>query len=116
VNGQVCGVMSHDGVIKNAELSAGVSSEERALRPDYSDSEFLRYLQETERAIGPAEEPKLFRAPGGVAWPRQVRLARAQGYTYVLGSAYPHDPMHPPAWYITWLIEKNLAPGTIVIL
>jgi hypothetical protein len=24
--------------------------------------------------------------------------------------------MHPPAWYIRWLIGKNLAPGTIVIL
>jgi len=34
----------------------------------------------------------------------------------MLGSAYPHDPMHPPVWYIRWLVEKNLAPGTIVIL
>jgi len=39
----------------------------------------------------------------------------------VLGSAYPHDPMHPPAWYIprlvtTGLVTKNRAPGTIVIL
>jgi peptidoglycan/xylan/chitin deacetylase (PgdA/CDA1 family) len=24
--------------------------------------------------------------------------------------------MHPPVWYITWLIEKNLVPGAIVIL
>jgi len=24
--------------------------------------------------------------------------------------------MHPPVWYIRWLIEKNLAPGMIVIL
>ena len=82
----------------------------------HSDSEFLRYLQQTEKAIGLTEEPKLFRAPWGVAWPRQLRLARAQGYAYTLGSAYPNDPMHPPVWYITWLIEKNLAPGTIVIL
>ena len=82
----------------------------------HSDAEFLRYLEQTEKAIGLTEEPKLFRAPGGVAWPRQLRLARAQGYAYTLGSAYPNDPMHPPVWYITWLIEKNLAPGTIVIL
>jgi len=82
----------------------------------HSDAEFLRFLQQTEKAIGPMKEPKLFRAPGGVAWPKQLRLARAQGYTCVLGSAYPNDPMHPPAWYITWLIEKNLVPGTIVIL
>lgn len=82
----------------------------------HSDAEFLRCLKQTEDAIGPLREPKLFRAPGGVAWPRQLRLARAQGYLYVLGSAYPNDPMHPPAWYIKWLVEKNLAPGTIVIL
>ena len=59
---------------------------------------------------------KLFRAPGGVAWPRQLRLAREYGYTCVLGCAYPHDPMRPPVWYMRWLIEKNLRPGTIVIL
>lgn len=82
----------------------------------HSDAEFLRYLEQTEKAIGTMEQPKLFRAPGGVAWPRQLRLARAQGYTCVLGSAYPNDPMHPPVSYITWLVEKNLAPGTIVIL
>jgi hypothetical protein len=34
----------------------------------------------------------------------------------VLGCAYPHDLMHPPVRYITWLIEKNLVPGAIVIL
>lgn len=82
----------------------------------HSNAEFLRYLKETEIAINLTEQPKLFRAPGGVAWPRQLRLARTQGYTSVLGSAYPNDPTHPPAWYIRWLVKKNLAPGTIVIL
>jgi hypothetical protein len=24
--------------------------------------------------------------------------------------------MHPPVWYMEWLIKKNLVPGTIVIL
>lgn len=82
----------------------------------HSDAEFLGYLERTERAIGPIGEPRLFRAPGGVAWPRQIRLAKLRGYTCVLGSAYPNDPMRPPVRYITWLIEKNLVPGTIVIL
>jgi len=59
---------------------------------------------------------RFFRAPGGVAWPWQLRLARERGYTCVLGCAYPHDPMRPPVAYIRWLIEKNLRPGTIVIL
>ena len=34
----------------------------------------------------------------------------------MLGSAYPHDPSHPPVAYIEWLVEKNLVPGAIVIL
>jgi len=82
----------------------------------HSDGDFIRYLQQTERAAGIVAPPKLFRPPGGLAWPRQLRLARERGYVCVLGSAYPHDPAHPPVWYIQWLIRKNLAPGAIVIL
>ena len=81
----------------------------------HSDAEFLGNLERTERAAGIAA-PKLFRPPGGVAWPRQLRLARERGYSCVIGSAYPYDGGHPPVGYIQWLIEKNLAPGTIVIL
>ena len=82
----------------------------------HSDADFVRHLRQTQSVIGLAATPKLFRAPGGVAWSRQLKLAQKQGYTCVLGSAYPHDPMHPPVWYIKWLIKKNLVPGTIVIL
>lgn len=70
-----------------------------------------------ERRLVPFEmTDKYFRAPGGVAWPWQLRLARERGYTCVLGCAYAHDPMRPPVWYMRWLIEENLRPGTIVIL
>jgi peptidoglycan/xylan/chitin deacetylase (PgdA/CDA1 family) len=82
----------------------------------HSDDEFLAHLDQTERDIHITTVPKLFRPPGGVAWPRQLRLARNRGYECVLGCAYPHDPIHPPVWYIRWLIEKNLVPGAIVIL
>jgi len=82
----------------------------------HSDADFVDYLAQTEKAIGVVGGPKLFRPPGGVAWPTQLRRARARGYKCVLGCAYPHDPMHPPVRYITWLIEKNLVPGAIVIL
>lgn len=111
-------------VLRYPELVARIKSEGHEVANHYSkngptlihsDSEFLRHLQSTEKAICLAE-PKLFRAPGGVARPRQLRLAKKQGYTCVLGTAYPHDPLHPPVWYIKWLIKKNLVPGTIVIL
>ena len=82
----------------------------------HSDDAFLGNLLETEKILGLAGGTKLFRAPGGLAWPRQLRLARAKGYTCVLGCAYPHDPMRPPVGYMHWLIRKNLRPGTIVIL
>ena len=82
----------------------------------HSDRDFLDYLQRTEKAIGLSHPPRLFRPPGGVAWPRQLELAQERGYRCVLGSAYPHDPVHPPVWYIEWLTAKNLAPGAIVIL
>jgi len=85
-----------------------------------SDSDFLRNLEQTELAVGlrddPAYGPKLFRAPGGLAWSRQLKLAQSQGYTCVLGNAYPHDPLRPPVWYIRWLVQRKLGPGTIVIL
>jgi peptidoglycan-N-acetylglucosamine deacetylase len=82
----------------------------------HSKAKFARYLKQTERTISSTTQPKLFRPPGGVARPGQLRVARAQGYKCVLGSAYPHDPIHPPVWYIRWLTEKNLVPGTIVVL
>jgi len=82
----------------------------------HSDADFIAYLERTEKAAGVTGPLKLFRPPGGVAWPRQLRLARERGYTCVLGSAYPHDPVHPPVWYIRWLTEKNLTPGAIVVL
>jgi peptidoglycan/xylan/chitin deacetylase (PgdA/CDA1 family) len=66
--------------------------------------------------LGLGDGQKVFRAPGGLARSSQLRLARDRGYTCALGCAYPHDPAHPPLRYIRWLIEKNLAPGTIVIL
>ena len=81
-----------------------------------TDADFVRHLEQTEKALGITAAPKFFRPPGGVARPGQLRLARAHGYECMLASAYPHDPMHPPVWYIRWLVAKNLAPGTIVIL
>ena len=55
----------------------------------HSDADFVGYLEQTEKAIGIAERPKFFRPPGGVAWPRQLRAARAHGYVCVLGVLPP---------------------------
>jgi peptidoglycan/xylan/chitin deacetylase (PgdA/CDA1 family) len=80
-----------------------------------SDEEFLANLLRAEQVLG-LRARKLFRPPGGIARSSQLELASANGYTSVLGSAYPYDPSHPPSAYIRWLVAKNLAPGVIVIL
>jgi peptidoglycan/xylan/chitin deacetylase (PgdA/CDA1 family) len=36
----------------------------------HSDAAFLDYLEKSDKAIGIVTRPKLFRPPGGVAWPR----------------------------------------------
>ena len=81
-----------------------------------SDDELTARLLETEATLRLGGVRKLFRPPGGRILPGQVDLLRSHGYLCVLGSAYPWDAAHPPAWYIRWLITKNLAPGVIVIL
>ena len=77
---------------------------------------FAANLTQAEQIIGLPASGKLFRPPGGVAWPSQLRQACELGYASVLGSAYPHDPAHPPVGYIEWLVKKNMVPGAIVIL
>jgi peptidoglycan-N-acetylglucosamine deacetylase len=81
-----------------------------------SRASFAAKLARAEQIIGLPNSPKLFRPPGGFAWPGQLRQARELGYTCVLGTAYPHDPAHPPVGYIQWLVKKNMMPGAIVIL
>ena len=53
----------------------------------HSNEEFLNNLEKTESAIGLTGTPKLFRPPGGIARPRQLRLAEERAYTCVLGTA-----------------------------
>jgi len=114
-----------DRALRHPELVARIKAEGHQIANHYfvngptlghSDPHFLSNLEKTEDAIGPLGNPRLFRPPGGVARSRQLKLVRERGYTTFLGCAYPHDPMRPPVWYIRWLIEKNLRPGTIVIL
>lgn len=81
-----------------------------------SDNEFLTNLLRTETVLGLGGPIKLYRPPGGLIRRSQLDLALQHGYRCVLGSAYPYDPSHPPSAYIRWLVTKNLAPGTIVIL
>ena len=81
-----------------------------------TDTEFARDLKHTGDLLAFAGPFKPFRPPGGRIRSAQLDGVVREGYTPVLGSAYPFDGAHPPAAYIRWLVTKNLAPGTIVIL
>jgi peptidoglycan/xylan/chitin deacetylase (PgdA/CDA1 family) len=81
-----------------------------------SDADFVSTLKRTEEILGLQGPLKLYRPPGGLIRPSQIREAHRLGYTVALGSAYPYDPSHPSSAYIEWLVTKNLAPGVIVIL
>jgi peptidoglycan/xylan/chitin deacetylase (PgdA/CDA1 family) len=82
-----------------------------------SHRELVDNLRRTDAALSlGSHTSRLFRPPGGRIWPWQLGHLQRLGYTCVLGSAYPHDPLRPPARYIRWLITKNLAPGVIIIL
>ena len=112
-DGSVLGHLS-EKFVKRLEATERVI---QAAPPDrIEDDSDRRREGYSEKAASSRRTPKFFRAPGGVAWPWQLRLVRERGYTCVLGCAYPHDPMRPPVEYICWLIKKNLRPGTIVIL
>jgi peptidoglycan-N-acetylglucosamine deacetylase len=81
-----------------------------------TDDEFARDLERTGGLLGLTGSFKPFRPAGGRIRTAQLDHVLREGYTPVLGSAYPFDGAHPPAAYIRWLVSKNLAPGTIVIL
>ncbi len=97
------------------EVASHYTTRRSALRD--TDDEFAENLAFTSKVIGlDATGPRLFRPPSGVARSSQLHRARREGYTVVLGSAYPWDPAPPPSGYILWLVTKNLAPGVVVIL
>jgi peptidoglycan/xylan/chitin deacetylase (PgdA/CDA1 family) len=81
-----------------------------------SDREFLGNVLRTEETLRLGGPVKLFRPPGGKIRAEQIALLERRGYRCILGSAYPYDGGHPPPAYIQWIVTKNLAPGTIVIL
>ena len=81
-----------------------------------STPRFEASLLRNEQTLSLSGEPKFLRPAGGLIRPAQLRVARAHGYTVVVGSAYGWDPARPPVAYIRWVIAKNLRPGAIAVL
>jgi peptidoglycan-N-acetylglucosamine deacetylase len=59
---------------------------------------------------------RMFR-PAGI-WLRKSQLVVLERLHYkcVLGSAYGHDPLRPPARYIAWVLSRGLRNGAILVL
>jgi peptidoglycan/xylan/chitin deacetylase (PgdA/CDA1 family) len=78
---------------------------------------FEQSVTAAESALGEKSgTPRFFRPASGFIRPEQLAWLASHEYQCVLGSAYPYDPLQPPARYMVWLVGKNLRPGTIVVL
>ncbi len=82
---------------------------------------FEAQLRHTERALQRAAAPHQlalhwFRPGGG--WfhrPMLAQLATA-GYRLALGSLFPLDTLHPPAWFPSRFLLLNAHPGAVLVL
>ena len=100
--------------VEGHEIANHYSSKRSTLFVD--EGAFMAEVARAEAMMAPLGPPKLFRPPGGVTTPANRRALERMGYRCVLGSAYPFDGNGPPAAYVRFVVVKNLAPGTIVIL
>ena len=80
-----------------------------------SDEEFVDELLRTDALIQPVGPPKWCRT--GSAWvtPRVIQLITGNGYTPVVGSAYPVDLYTGVDLTVTQFLE-NVRPGAILVL
>ena len=80
-----------------------------------SDEEFRQELRRTDSLIGPLDPPRWCRPGSGVITPRLVRIMQEEGYTAVVGTAYPVD-LHAGIDVTVRHFLENLRPGAILVL
>jgi len=80
-----------------------------------SDEEFVEELLRTDAAIQPLVPPRWCRPGSAVMTPRIIRLMDENGYTPVLGSAYPVDLYTNVELTVTHFLD-NVRPGAILVL
>ncbi len=81
-----------------------------------NDDRYVEDLMRTEKVLALEGPRKLFRPPSGLVTETQLDILEARGYRSIMGTVYPFDTSRAPSAYVRWLITKNLAPGSIVIL
>jgi peptidoglycan/xylan/chitin deacetylase (PgdA/CDA1 family) len=80
-----------------------------------SDEEFLGELLRTDALIQPLGRPKWCRTGSALVTPRVIRIMKENGYTSVVGSAYPVDLYTGIDLTVAQFLE-NVRPGAILVL
>ena len=75
---------------------------------------FAAELRHTELAL---QVPMRWFRPGGGWFHRpMLRQLQAAGYRLALGSLFPLDTTHPPAWFLCGFLLLNAHPGGVIVL
>lgn len=82
---------------------------------------FADQLRLTEEALQRAAAPRCLalhwcRPGGGWFHPRMLGQLTAAGYRLALGSLFPLDTCHPPAWFLVRFLLLNTHPGGVIVL
>ena len=102
-------------VAEGHELANHGRAEERAIL--LSDDEYARSLRVCDAFLRQYQPALRWHRPGsGFVNARMLRRSAALGYTTVLGSVFPHDPIVERAWHTAFFLEWRTRPGAVVIV
>ncbi len=77
---------------------------------------FVRSFLTSDSALRRFAPVRWVRPGSGHYNKRMLRTFRDHGYRCALGSIYPFDPQIPLPAYSTWVIQRHIQPGAIIIL
>jgi len=81
-----------------------------------SPREFVSSFLTADSALREFAPVRWVRPGSGHYNKRMIRTFRDHGYHCALGSVYPFDPQIPSPAYATWLVQRYVRPGSIIIL
>lgn len=79
------------------------------------DAEFVDELRRTDALIQPLESPRWCRPGHGIITARMVKLMKDNGYSAVLGTAYPVD-LYTSAAVTMRHFLRNIRPGAVLVM
>ena len=102
-------------VAEGHELANHGRAEERAIL--LTDDEYAWSLRVCDAFLRQYQPALRWHRPGsGFVNARMLTRSAALGYTTVLGSVFPHDPIVKRAWHTAFFLEWRTRPGAVVIV